>query len=175
MKYTSLLHGIALFLFFLVFHSSSNAWAAWTGEVVGVADGDTIAVIHQLEKISIRLYGIDTPEKKQAFGNKARRYTNATVRKKSVKIVPIEQDRYGRTVAMVFVAGECLNEALIRDGYAWVYRKYCRKDFCGDWLRLESIARENRQGLWLDRNPTPPWEWRKQSKKGNDWWSRVVR
>lgn len=176
MNYKSFLHAFVLVFFFVVFNPLlPKALAAWSGQVVGVADGDTIAVIHELEKVKIRLYGIDTPEKKQVFGNKARRYTNATVRKKSVEIVPIERDRYGRTVAMVFVAGECLNEALVRDGYAWVYRQYCKKEFCRDWLKLESTARENRQGLWLDRNPTPPWEWRKESRKKKDWWGRVLR
>lgn len=147
----------------------------WLGVVVGVADGDTIAVLHENQKINIRLYGVDTPEKKQAFGNKAKGYTNAAVRKKSVKIVPVETDKYGRTVAMVFVDGQCLNEELVRDGFAWVYRKYCKDDFCRDWLALESSAREKGRGLWANPEPTPPWEWRKEAKGQKGLWGKVFK
>ncbi|MBB5349559.1 thermonuclease family protein [Desulfoprunum benzoelyticum] len=140
-----------------------------------MADGDTISVLRGNEKVNIRLYGVDTPEKKQAFGNQAKKFTNAAVRKMSVKIVPFETDKYGRTVAMVYVGDQCLNENLIRDGFAWVYRKYCKEDFCRSWLNLEASAREKGRGLWVDPEPKPPWEWRKDSKKKNDWWGRVVR
>ncbi len=94
---------------------------AWTGKVVGVADGDTLKVLHNSEAVRIRLYGIDTPEKRQAFGNRAKRFSNDMIRKKSVQIDPITRDRYGRTVAQVSVNKVSLNEALIRAGYAWVY------------------------------------------------------
>ncbi|MBM9515006.1 thermonuclease family protein [Desulfogranum marinum] len=47
---------------------------AWTGKVIGVAGGrgDTIKVQHGNQQVKIRLYGIDTPEKKQAYGNQAK-------------------------------------------------------------------------------------------------------
>ncbi len=52
------------------------ASASWAGEpyqakVVGISDGDTIKVLHNGTQVRIRLYGIDTPEKRQAFGNRA--------------------------------------------------------------------------------------------------------
>ena len=153
-----------LFSFLFLFPFSS---LAWTGKVVGVADGDTIKVLHNSEAVRLRLYGIDTPEKRQAFGNRAKKYTNRMVRKKSVQIDPITMDRYGRTVAQVSVNGVSLNEALIRAGYAWVYRKYCRLDICDDWYREEHQARQAGKGLWRDHDPTPPWVWRraKRSRK----------
>jgi micrococcal nuclease len=173
MKYKLYQHSIVFFLSLFICASAQNAWAAWSGKVVGVADGDTITVLRVYEQVKIRLYGIDTPEKKQAFGNKAKRYTNAMIKGKSVRIVPVDQDKYGRTVALVYVDDQCLNESLVRDGYAWVYRHYCHKDFCRDWSELEGSARKNSQGLWADRNPTPPWEWRKESKRHKEWWGKV--
>ena len=166
---------LVLILFLLIFTAASNAWATWSGRVVGVADGDTITILHDYEQVKIRLYGVDTPEKKQDFGNKAKRYTNAVIRGKSVRVVPVDQDKYGRTVALVYADDRCLNEALVRDGYAWVYRHYCHKDFCRGWSELEASARKNAQGLWADRNPTPPWEWRKESKRHKEWWEKVFR
>ena len=46
---------------------------AWQGKVVGISDGDTITVLHNNRGEKVRLYGIDTPEKRQDFGNKAKR------------------------------------------------------------------------------------------------------
>jgi len=154
---------LLLFLFSFLFLFPFSA-LAWTDKVVGVADGDTIKVLHNNEAVRIRLYGIDTPEKRQAFGNRAKRFTNGMVRKKSVQIDPITRDRYGRTVALVSVNGVSLNEALIRAGYAWVYRKYCRLDICDGWYREEHQARQAGKGLWHDPAPIPPWEWRRTKR-----------
>ena len=89
---------------------------AWTGNVVGIADGDTITVIHNGRGEKIRLHGIDTPEKGQAFGNKAKAVTGSMLRGRVVEITPVTTDRYGRTVAQVHVDGQSLNESLVRSG-----------------------------------------------------------
>jgi endonuclease YncB( thermonuclease family) len=83
--------------------------------------------------------------------------------RKTVKVVPMDMDRYGRTVALVYPldGSESLNEAIVRNGYAWVYRKYCRADFCSRWLELEKKARVKRSGLWADSDPVPPLVFRK--------------
>ncbi len=133
---------------------------SWSGEVVGVADGDTITALHNGKGERIRLYGIDTPEKRQAFGKKAKQFTSSMVYGKTVEVKPKDTDRYGRTVGMVSVTGESLNEALIKNGYAWIYRQYCKESFCKDWLNLESAARYGKIGLWSEPNPIPPWNFR---------------
>ena len=93
------------------------AWAdtiSWSGKVVGVADGDSITVMHNGKGEKIRLYGIDCPEKQQAFGNKAKQLTSQMVFKKIVKVKPVTTDRYGRTVAWVSCDGKSLNESLLK-------------------------------------------------------------
>ena len=137
----------------------SLLWA-WSGKVVGVADGDTITALHNGKGERIRLYGIDTPEKRQAFGKKAKQFTARMVYGKIVEVETKDVDRYGRTVGLVYVDGQSLNEALIKNGYAWVYRRYCKMDLCKDWLDLESVARNGKIGLWSDPNPIPPWDFR---------------
>ena len=154
----------ALLLTLSLFLLSPLHAAAWTGKVIGVADGDTIKVLHKKDAVRIRLYGIDTPEKRQAFGNKAKKYTNSLVRGKQVEIDSVTKDRYGRTVAMVFINGTNLNQSLIQAGYAWVYRKYCKMDVCKSWYQDENQARHTSKGLWRDPNPTPPWKWRKAKR-----------
>jgi endonuclease YncB( thermonuclease family) len=152
-----------VFTLFLALLYASTA-LAWPGKVVRVVDGDTIVVLNgQNKQIKIRLYGIDTPEKKQAFGQKAKQFTARLVWKKQVDVKSVTTDRYGRTIALVFFDNhKSLNQELIANGFAWVYRQYCTsRRLCKRWLQAESEARKLRRGLWSDPNPTPPWEWRR--------------
>jgi endonuclease YncB( thermonuclease family) len=153
---------LSLFLLLLLNPSSI---LAWSGKVIGVADGDTIKVLHNNKPVRIRLYGIDTPEKRQAFGNKAKKYTNAMVRGKTVAIDPVTKDRYGRTVAMVHINRKNLNESLVQQGFAWVYRKYCKMSICDNWYQYEDQARTLKKGLWRDPHAIPPWQWRKEKRQ----------
>lgn len=137
---------------------------AWPGQVVSVTDGDTIKVLQDGRETKIRLYGVDTPEKKMAFGQKAKDFTASMVAGKVVEVEPVDQDRYGRTVGIVTVAGRNLNEELVKNGFAWVYRQYCRRGECSTWLKEELQARAARIGLWADPAPVPPWDWRKAKK-----------
>ena len=52
---------------------------AFQGKVVGIADGDTITVMHKGKGEKIRLYGVDCPEKAQDFGQKAKRFSSDMV------------------------------------------------------------------------------------------------
>ncbi len=153
----------SLVIIFLILAVQSAS--AWSGKVVKVADGDTITVRRDRTQIRIRLHGIDTPERKQAFGKKAKQFTARLTSGKTVEVERTDTDKYGRTVALISVGGINVNEALIESGFAWVYRKYCKQAYCRDWLQLEQHARTVRIGLWRDKNPIPPWEWRKKQRE----------
>jgi micrococcal nuclease len=73
----------------------------------------------------------------------------------------------GRTVGVVQVGGINVNEEIIRAGYAWQYRKYCKEGFCDDWLKVEGKARNAKVGLWGDSDPVAPWDWRKGARNSN--------
>lgn len=141
-------------------------WPAWcwafTGKVINVADGDTVTILTpEKSQVKVRLYGIDTPEKGQAFGSKAADFTKERAALQEVSVLEIDRDRYGRTVGIVTLpGGAILNEEIIRAGFAWVYRQYCRQNFCTQWAELEREAQASKLGLWADPNPIPPWEWR---------------
>jgi endonuclease YncB( thermonuclease family) len=137
---------------------------AWQGKVVGVSDGDTITVMHEGKGEKIRLYGVDTPEKGQDFGQRAKKFTSDLVFGKIVEVDPVATDRYGRTVGHVFMNGLSLNQELIKSGYAWVYKQYCTKPECQGWDKLEAQARDKKLGLWSMPNPIPPWEFRHNRK-----------
>lgn len=92
-----------------------------TGKVVNVSDGDTITIRDSsgLQR-KIRLYGIDTQEKTQAYGKAARSFTaSLTAGKTVVNVTSYDTDRYGRTVGVVKVNGTNVNQSILEDGYAW--------------------------------------------------------
>ena len=133
------------------------------GKVVGVSDGDTITVLTTGNiQMKIRLDGIDCPEKKQDFGDRAKQTTSNLCFGKNVKIVSTKTDRYGRTLGYVYVDGKCVNEELLKLGLAWHYKQYNKDKKLSD---LEIKARKNKIGIWSMKNPTPPWEYRKSKKK----------
>lgn len=156
---------IISFCLFLYLAVLANTVLAWYGNVVKVSDGDTITVLRGFQQVRIRFYGIDAPEKGQAYGKAAKRHLIFLVANRNVEIEPVTQDRYGRTVALVFADDTNINQKMVEDGYAWVYRRYCKKSFCSQWLKLEREARKQKLGLWSDSRPVPPWEWR-PGKKG---------
>ena len=91
------------------------AYAEFTGKVVGVIDGDSIRVMHEGKAEQVRLAGIDCPERKQAFGSKAKQSTSALTFGKMVTVEPVAKDRYGRTVANVLLfKGRMLNHELLK-------------------------------------------------------------
>ena len=136
---------------------------AFDGKVVAVIDGDTIDVLYEGQAVRVRLAEIDCPEKKQAFGKKAKERTSELVFGKRVHVEPSTIDRYGRAVAKVLLPdGSSLNEALLRDGFAWWYRRYSKDPRLGE---IEDEARGARRGLWADPSPTPPWKFRKRHRK----------
>ena len=137
---------------------------AETGTVVKVIDGDTIKVASELGITTVRLYGIDSPEKSQAFGLAAKDFVEVMVKGKVVDVIPTGGTTYGRTVAIVNLGTQNLQEQLILAGYAWVYPDYCKKQFCRAWEKLQGISAGNRVGLWSAPAPVQPWVWRKQSR-----------
>jgi micrococcal nuclease len=134
----------------------------FNGTVISVTDGDTIVVLKEDKtSVKIRLEGIDCPEAKQDFGTKAKQATSQLCFGKNVTVVKSGEDRYGRTLAMVYVGKLCVNEELIRQGLAWHFKKY-NKD--PELARLENEARTAKIGLWSMGNAVAPWEFRRIKK-----------
>ena len=129
-------------------------------KVIGISDGDTLTLLVERKPIKIRLANIDAPEKQQAFGQRAKESLSALCWGKDAQYVPQNQDRYGRTVAVVTCGGVEVNRAQVQRGLAWVYTQY-NKD--PDLPGLEREARTKQAGLWSERRPIAPWEFRHPS------------
>lgn len=133
------------------------------GKITAVKDGDTFKVFADGKETTIRLAHIDAPEKKQPFSNNAKHLASGLCFGKTVKIVSDGTiDRYKRLVAEVYVGTKCINQELVRQGLAWHYKKYSKSTL---YANLETKAQEKKVGLWIDKKPTAPWEWRKLKRK----------
>ena len=150
---------VATAIAWVVLATTTIAADTITGRVVGVTDGDTITVRGTTDTIKVRLSGIDTPERGQPFGTKAKQALSEKVFGKDVSISSSGEDRYGRTLGVIILDGESVNLWLVRDGWAWWYERYAPDD-----TQLRDAQQEARQagrGLWADPNPVPPWDWRR--------------
>ena len=58
--------------------------------------------------VKIRLYGIDCPEQRQAFGTRAKQFTSDLVFGKNVNVETVDVDRYGRIVGIVRLGLSCV-------------------------------------------------------------------
>jgi len=131
--------------------------------VVGVHDGDTLTgLTGGREQLKVRLEGIDAPELGQPFGRVAKRALSDKVFGKNVEIVTTHRDLYGRVVGRALVGGRDIGEELVREGSAWHATTFSHDQRLA---AAEARARRARAGLWADRSPEPPWEFRKQREK----------
>lgn len=147
----------ALLLLALGTHAHAARFLATT---VSVADGDTITVLKERQQIRIRLDGIDCPEGGQDFGTRAKQFTASLVFGREVEIEPRDTDRYGRTVARVFVGGKDVSLELVKAGLAWHFKRYSAD---ATLASAEVEARNERRGLWADPHAVPPWDFRHPS------------
>lgn len=139
-----------------------------TGRIVSIADGDTVTLLDtNLRQHKIRLSGIDAPEKRQPFGNRSRLHLGALVFGRQVMAHCPKTDRYKRAVCRLEVDGIDANLAQLEAGMAWHYKAYTREQSPADrwrYAKAEDRAREARHGLWADRAPVAPWDFRKARK-----------
>ena len=129
------------------------------GKVIGIKDGDTIDILYNEKKLTIRLAHIDCPEKKQPFGAIKKKFMSEKCFGQAVIIEHSNKyDRNKRLIGEIInSSGENLNKELVKAGLAWHYKQYSSDTV---YANLENEARKNRVGLWTEINATPPWKWR---------------
>ena len=135
-----------------------------------VTDGDTITVSQNGFKSTIRLVGIDAPEKSrkkhepgQPFSQNSMKFLAGMVLSKDVEIKNYGTDRYGRTLGVVYVDGKNVNLEMVKAGLAEVYRGKPAPGFDnGPYEKAENEARSAGIGMWsLGEKYVSPREWRK--------------
>ncbi|MGH2413610.1 MAG: thermonuclease family protein [Microcystaceae cyanobacterium] len=146
--------------------SSSDHFPICQVKEGSVYDGDTLRVMCQGQESKIRFACIDAPEAQQEGGIRSRDSLRSLLNRtgNQVKVNAVDKDRYGRTVAELFVLlgdkWEQVQLQEVKDGMVWANGKY--KSDCPNWNAIEAAekeARSQRKGIWAG-NPTPPWEFR---------------
>lgn len=125
-----------------------------------VMDGDTFRTT---DKTRVRLWGIDAPEKGQPYADKARARLKELIEGKAVRLEWKDKDRHSREVAIVYAGRTNINLLLVKEGLAWHYA-YFAPD-AEDLAAAEKAARKKHKGLWKDKNPVNPYEFRKANRK----------
>lgn len=136
-----------------------------SGKVISIIDGDTYDLLTKDKKtIRIRMEGIDAPEKGMPFYKVSKNYLGKLCFQKNVKLVVSSKDAYGRYLGYTFLEnGTELGHEMIRAGLAWHFKKYNSDSILSN---LEIEARNLKLGLWVDKDPMPPWENRSLHYKG---------
>lgn len=125
-------------------------------KVVGISDGDTLTCLYNRNQLKVRLQHIDAPESAQAFGNKAKQSLAKLAFKKEVILDISGYDKYQRLLAVVYdLNGNNINLAQVQQGMAWAYRQTQPM-----YLQAQQQAQMQRIGLWQDKNPINPADWR---------------
>ena len=131
-------------------------------KILKIFDGDTIQVLYQGQKKSVRVLGVNTPEvdgpyrKRECFGKEASEYAKKLLKNKKVMIEfdssQSKFDKYGRILAYLWVDGKWdFGEKMIRDGYAYEYTYHGRKyKYQKKYKEAQKFAEKNKVGLWAD-------------------------
>ena len=141
-----------------------SAWPAHalSANVVGVLDGDTVDVLASpQQRIRCRLHGIDAPEKTQPFGQASKKSLSELVYRKAIDVETVGTDPYCRSICRLRIGTLDVNREQLARGMAWVYRRYTNDS---SYLTAEAVARQQREGLWADPDPTPPWKFRREAR-----------
>ena len=147
-----------IYLIFTLFLLVNNLFASH----VTVVDGDTI----KLGDVKIRFNGIDAPEINQtcvasegkvACGKISKDILLTKVTNNKISCTDEGKDFYGRVLGECFVNGESLSSYLVREGFAFAYRKYSDK-----YILDEEYAKSNKLGMW-SMTFEYPWDFRKNN------------
>ncbi len=137
------------------------------GKVVRVKDGDTVVVAPAEggEFLVCRLYGIDAPEGKQAYGEESTKALKTLILGQQVAVRTKGRDQYGRKICFIQKGELDVNVEMVRQGHAWAFRKYLNQPNTSAYVAAEDEAKQAKRGLWQQPNPQPPWDYRALSRR----------
>lgn len=178
--------GIAVIIFGLIACQTPSRPAQYS--VKRVSDGDTLTVTDPKgTDIKVRFACIDAPEvphsaKERAskiaavrdqfkWGVQAQNRVKQLIKQAGdrVNLIVTDSDRYGRKISEVRLNnGTLIQEVLAREGLALVYRPYLKN--CPSAViveQAESVAKQQRRGVWSDPKFMQPWAYRYRNNRNN--------
>jgi endonuclease YncB( thermonuclease family) len=144
------------------------------GLALDVHDGDSFTMrADDGRRLRIRVSGIDAPEQHQPWAEQSRRHLGDLMRGRRLRIEPVKQDVFDRTVAKIWVLDDDAPPrdaglSLIEAGLAWHFVRYQADQPPSDvprYAQAERAARARRAGLWQDPAPEAPWDFRARLRR----------
>ena len=146
--------GYFVFAFFITWTACYSQ--TFTGSIIRILDGDMFLFQTVDSTFTVHLYGVDAPEKGQAFGIQTVTFMETYLgvyAEINIKKTLNMEGQY----ALLFIDGKNINKLLVKNGFAW----YDRIHFIDEELAISEMdAREKKLGLWESPNPAPPWDFR---------------
>lgn len=141
-------HIIIIILFLtstiLYYNLTEPSTTLQTAQVTRIVDGDTLKTD---DGQTLRLLGINTPEKNQPYYQEAKQFLVTLIQNKTIRIESHGTGKYSRTLSYIFLNNQNINTQLLNNGLATLY--YYDKDSHYDELkRAEEFARLNQLGIW---------------------------
>lgn len=134
------------------------------GICVGVSDGDSFHMeLSGGERVRVRLFGIDAPEKDQEHALQARKMLGKLIYNKDIRVEVVDMDQYGRYVGKVYAGARYVNRYMLKRGMAWLYCHYAADD--GELAEAEAGARAASRGIWASASPLRPRSFRSEKRK----------
>ena len=135
------------------------------GYVVKVSDGDSFIINSYGKNIRVRMYGVDAPELKQDYGRESKKQLENLILNKKVKLKVLYEDKYKRKIAKVYCSGKEINLEMLKSGNVWFYEYHAKKE--KDYRKAFEKAKKEKLGLWGEKNPQNPREFRLKNKRYN--------
>lgn len=124
-----------------------------------VLDGDTVELSTGTGFIGrVRLSTVDAPEGNQPYGIQSKRCLANILRSGKLSVKVQGTDRYGRTLASLYVDDNRVDVQLVEQGCAWWYSRYAPASLA--LARAQIAAKSQQRGLWAGQNPIEPERWR---------------
>jgi micrococcal nuclease len=147
---------ILLLLYCSLLFNSRAYSQKFEGTIIRIIDGDTYVFLTATGSFTVRMLGIDAPERDQPFSRESSEFLSKYLNKQAITKVN-GTDKDDRSVGTLFVNGRDINLLSIKGGYSWHYKRYSADR---DYAEAEEYAQNNRLNIWSLPNPIPPWTWR---------------
>ena len=140
----------------LVFMNFQGFSQKYDGTIIRVIDGDTYIFLTKTGSFTVRMLGIDAPERDQPFSKESAEFLSKYLNRGATTIVN-GTDREERSVGTLFVNGRDINLLSVKEGYSWHNKRYSADK---GYAEAEESARDDKLMIWSLPNPIPPWTWR---------------
>lgn len=150
-------------------NKKSSIARSFTATLIRVIDGDSLIVRDRSgKKHRLRLAGIDAPESRQTGGQAATKKLRKILGRERLRVSSGKTDRYKRLIAHIRVGDQDVSLLMLSAGMAWFYRRFERELPLARrqiYDLAENRAKAGGRGLWANKAPTPPWEFRHRERR----------